>query len=163
MAHLWAIWKTPIFCRKFCKKSPSGRQGWVWEPEMGVKVFKCVWRTWDECEGPVIEVKGFDESPKPSSCTPDPLQYTHPRYSVPPRPSRSPPHPTPIPTRSLPSEAPHTHKSLKYPSQALHTYLKPFTLISGPPHPPKALHTHLRYSMPILGTHTPFLCLLHLP
>ena len=49
-----------------------------------------------------------------------------------------PPHPTPIPTRSLSSEAPHTHKSLKYPSQALHIYLKPFTLISGPPHPPKS-------------------------
>ena len=69
-------------------------------------------------------------------------------------------------THSPPSEVLHSHQSLQYTPQALHTHLRlfipipgspyppkalhanlrPITLISGPPHPPKALHAHLRHS-----------------
>ena len=46
-----------------------------------------------------------------------------------------------------------------YPPKALHTYLRPFTLISGPPHELKDLHTHFRLYIPILDQHTfPWRC-----
>ena len=83
---------------------------------------------------------------------------------------------TPILTHSHPSEALNTYQSLHYqyqalfthlksfkPSQALHTHQNIFTLISGPPRPPKYLHTHLWHSMPLLGSPALFLGLLHLP
>ena len=72
----------------------------------------------------------------------------------------------PILAHSLTPDALHTHQSLQYPSQALHTHLKPFTPISGTPHPTKALHNHTKPSIPILGPHTihwPFTPTLDLP
>ena len=42
------------------------------------------------------------------------------------------------------------------PTKALHTNLRPFTLISGRPRPLKDLHTHLWHSMPFLGAPTIF-------
>ena len=45
----------------------------------------------------------------------------------------------PIPIRFHTSNDPHTHQSLQYPSQILHTHLKSLTPIAGPPHPTKAL------------------------
>ena len=41
-----------------------------------------------------------------------------------------------------------------YPPKALHTYLRPFTFISGPPHTLKDLHIHLTPYIPILDHHT---------
>ena len=75
---------------------------------------------------------------------------THPRHprhihelSYHPRPSKSvldpPPHPLPL---SI------THKENQYPSQALQSHLQHFKPISGAPHPPEALQTHLTPSTP---------------
>ena len=85
---------------------------------------------------------------------------THPRLSrslpIPPHPPKARhTHPSPFPY----TRCPHTHQS---PSQALHTHLKPFTPISGIPHPTKALHNHTKPSIPILGP-TLFIGPLHPP
>ena len=77
--------------------------------------------------------------PRLSSSSPDP--YYRPRPSIPPcviQISCRTPSP-PIPIRNHTSDALHTHQSLQYPSQTLHTHLKPLTPIAGPPHPTKAL------------------------
>ena len=62
-----------------------------------------------------------------------------------------------------PLQALHTHPNLFTPTQALNTLLKPFIPILGPPRPPKDCHTYLWHLMPLLGTPTLFLGLLHLP
>ena len=79
-------------------------------------------------------------------------------FQIHPRPCRSVTvpliHPNPftsIPTHSHRSDALHTHQSLQYSYQNLHTPLNPLTPMSGPPHPTKALHTYIRLSIPILG------------
>ena len=60
---------------------------------------------------------------------PDQFQYyiNHPRPCI------------PMSTHFLTANALHIYQSLQYPSQALHTHLKPCTPISGNPHPTKAL------------------------
>ena len=94
--------------------------------------------------GPLYPPYVLQPSPGLSPPTPDP--HTHPRRSIP-----TLCHPDqfqyphfhlkpfiPIPIRFHTSNAPHTHQSLQYPSQTLHTHLKPLTPIAGPPHPTKA-------------------------
>ena len=82
--------------------------------------------------------------------------------------SECPPERTPGTKGLNPSQTLHTHlrpftpiSGPPHSSKALHTNLRSFTLISGPPHPLKALHTYLRYSMPILGSLTLFYDLVH--
>ena len=59
-----------------------------------------------------------------------------------------------IPAHSNTSDALDTQRSLQYPFQDLHAHLKPHTPISGLPQLTKALHTHIRSSIPILSSHT---------
>ena len=108
---------------------------------------RSVERAQDWVRGPRVGVKG-NNCPRLLSPTPDPYTLSRPSISlyaiqiI----SRSPY--TPIPTQVHPSEALYTHQGLQYPSPSIHTHLKPFKPILGPPHRPKAPHTHLRPSTP---------------
>ena len=57
-------------------------------------------------------------------------------------------------THSHTSDPLHTHQSLQYLPQALHTHLKPRKPISGSRHSTKALHNNIRPSIHILGPYT---------
>ena len=102
-----------------------------------------------ECPHPPLTLH---TSPRPSSSTPDPLypsqtSHTHPRLC------RS------VPVPSPPHKVLHTNPN-PFPHILFPLYLskpsmsRPFTPISGTLHTTKAVHTHTKPSIPILGTHT---------
>ena len=81
-------------------------------PEMGVKVFKCVWRTLDEWEGPEIDVKGFGWVQRVLG----PPHAPQTLYSI------------PIPDIPYhPSQLLHTHLSPLIPTKAFNTHPRPST------------------------------------